>query len=140
MHPVIFFLETSSRYYTCYVTVHFAMTGLIRPHLGYMAIPPHPIQAQSGALTSMLPLCLAIRKRKPCRPLISPRLPTDLPMTARKKKTPKPNTRHKRIPQHPNRKRSLSVKSIPGVCIECADSLEHRGHHERGDGVGCFGV
>jgi len=105
-----------------------------------MAIPLHPIQAQSRTLSSMLPLRFAIRKWEPRRPLISTRLPTNLPMTARKKKTPKPNTRHKRIPQYPNRKCSLLVKRIPGVSIECADSLEHRGDHERGDGVGCLGV
>lgn len=99
-----------------------------------------PIQVHSQVLTSTLPLRLTIRKRKSRRPLISPRLPTNFPMTARKKKTPKPNTSRNRIPKHPHRKRRLSVKRIPGVRIERTNPLEDRRHHQRGDGVGCFGV
>lgn len=83
----------------------------------------------------MLLLCLPIRKRETRSPLIRPRLPTNLPMATRKQDTPEPNRRHYRVSQHSHRKRSLSIKRIPGISIKGADSLEQRGNHERGDGV-----
>lgn len=88
----------------------------------------------------MLLLRLPILEGKPRGPLIRPSLPTNLPITAGKKRTP--DTQRSKRPghHHPDPKRQLALIREPGVRIPGRNEVEDGGHLHRRHRVGRLGI